>query len=77
VRYMLLICGDDQAHRKMEEDDSFVASCHAWAEELRRRGMLVTLGGLTPTRVSSRADWSISTAPRLCPVRSRAQKAGC
>jgi hypothetical protein len=46
VRYLLLICGDDEAHREMEADASFQASCHAWADELRRRGVLVSLGGL-------------------------------
>jgi hypothetical protein len=45
---MLLICGDDEAHKEMEADGSFVASCHAWADELRRRGVLVTLAGLQP-----------------------------
>jgi hypothetical protein len=48
VRYMLLICGDDEAHKAMEADGSFVASCHAWADELRRRGVLVATGGLQP-----------------------------
>jgi hypothetical protein len=46
VRYMLLICGDDAAHMEMEADGSFVASCHAWADEMRQRGVLVTLEGL-------------------------------
>jgi hypothetical protein len=46
VRYLLLICGDDEAHTAMEADGSFVASCHAWADELRRRGVLVTVEGL-------------------------------
>jgi hypothetical protein len=46
VRYMLLICGDDQAHQAMEGDGSFVAGCHAWAEEMRRRGVLVSVEGL-------------------------------
>jgi predicted RNA polymerase sigma factor len=44
VRYMLLICGDDEAHREMEADAAFQASCHAWADELRRRGVPVSLG---------------------------------
>ena len=42
MRYMLLICGEEEAHKAMEADGSFQASCHAWADELRRRGMLVT-----------------------------------
>jgi hypothetical protein len=46
MRYMLLICGEEEAHRAMEADGSFQASCHAWADELRRRGMLVTTEGL-------------------------------
>jgi hypothetical protein len=46
VRYMLLICGDAEAHRAMEDDGSFVANCHAWADEMRRRGVLVTVEGL-------------------------------
>jgi hypothetical protein len=46
VRYMLLICGDDEAHKEMEDDGSFVASCHAWADEMQQRGILVTIGGL-------------------------------
>jgi len=46
VRYMLLICGDDEAHNAMEADGSFVASCHAWADEMQQRGVLVTIGGL-------------------------------
>jgi hypothetical protein len=45
---MLLICGDEQAHQAMEADGAFLASCHAWAEEMRRRGMLVATGGLRP-----------------------------
>jgi hypothetical protein len=48
VRYLLLICGDDQAHAAMEADGSFVASCHAWADELRERGVLLALAGLQP-----------------------------
>jgi hypothetical protein len=43
---MLLICGDDEAHNAMEADGSFVASCHAWADEMQQRGVLVTIGGL-------------------------------
>jgi hypothetical protein len=46
VRYMLLICGDDEAHNAMEADGSFVASCHAWADEMQQRGVLVAIGGL-------------------------------
>jgi hypothetical protein len=38
VRYMLLICGDDEAHKEMEDDGSFVASCHAWADEMQQSG---------------------------------------
>jgi hypothetical protein len=45
---MLLICGDGEAHRAMEADGSFLASCHAWADEMRRRGVLVATGGLRP-----------------------------
>jgi hypothetical protein len=48
VRYLLLICGDEEAHAAMEADGSFLASCHAWGEELRRRGVLVTVEGLRP-----------------------------
>jgi hypothetical protein len=43
---MLLICGDDEAHTAMEADGAFLASCHAWGEELRRRGALVAVEGL-------------------------------
>jgi hypothetical protein len=46
MRYLLLICGDEEAHRAMEADGSFQAGCHAWADELRRRGALVTVVGL-------------------------------
>jgi hypothetical protein len=46
MRYMLLICGEEEAHQAMEADGSFQASCHAWADELRRRGMLVATEGL-------------------------------
>jgi hypothetical protein len=46
VRYLLLICGEEEAHRAMEADGSFEASCHAWAEELQRRGALVGVEGL-------------------------------
>jgi hypothetical protein len=48
VRYLLLICGDESAHAAMEADGSFVASCHAWADEMRDRGALVALAGLQP-----------------------------
>ena len=48
MRYMLLICGDDEAHKAMEDDGSFVASCHAWADEMQQRGGLVSIGGLQP-----------------------------
>jgi hypothetical protein len=43
---MLLICGDGEAHEAMEADGSFMARCHAWSDELARRGVLVTLAGL-------------------------------
>jgi hypothetical protein len=46
VRYLLLICGEEEAHEAMEADGSFLAGCHAWAEEMRRRGVLETVGGL-------------------------------
>jgi hypothetical protein len=46
MRYMLLICGEAEAHQAMEADGSFQASCHAWADELRRRGLLVATEGL-------------------------------
>jgi hypothetical protein len=46
MRYLLLICGEEEAHRAMEADASFQASCHAWAEELQRRGALVAVVGL-------------------------------
>jgi hypothetical protein len=48
VRYMLLICGEEEAHKAMEADGSFVASCHTWAEEMEQRGVLVATGGLQP-----------------------------
>ena len=48
MRYLLLICGDGEAHAAMEADGSFVAGCHAWADELRERGVLVALAGLQP-----------------------------
>jgi hypothetical protein len=43
---MLLICGDDEAHKAMEADGSFLASCHAWADEMQQRRVLVTIAGL-------------------------------
>ena len=46
MRYMLLICGEDEAHKAMEADGSFLASCHAWTDEMQQRGVLVTIGGL-------------------------------
>jgi hypothetical protein len=46
MRYLLLICGDDEAHKAMEADRSFLAGCRAWAEELRRCGVLVGVEGL-------------------------------
>jgi len=46
VRYALLICGDDEANEAMEADGSFLAACDAWSDELRRRGVLVSLAGL-------------------------------
>jgi|Tabmets5t2r1_1033131.scaffolds.fasta_scaffold00686_3 hypothetical protein len=46
MRYLLLICGAEEAHQAMEADGSFEADCHAWAEELRRRGALVGVEGL-------------------------------
>ena len=46
MRYALLICGDDEANEAMEADGSFLAACHAWSDELRRRGVLVSLAGL-------------------------------
>jgi hypothetical protein len=45
---MLLICGDDEANEAMEADGSFQATCHAWADEMRRRGVLLSLAGLQP-----------------------------
>jgi hypothetical protein len=48
VRYLLLIRGESQAHEAMEADGSFLASCHAWVDEMRRRGVLVATGGLQP-----------------------------
>src|SRR6266498_3940843 len=33
----------------MEADGSFVASCYAWADEMRRCGMLLATGGLWPS----------------------------
>ena len=48
MRYLLLICGDGEAHAAMEADGSLVARCHAWADELRERGGLVALAGLRP-----------------------------
>jgi len=65
MRYMLLICGEEEAHNAMEADGSFQASCHAWADELRRRGMLVTTEGLRPpgdaTTVRGRGDQVLLT----------------
>jgi hypothetical protein len=48
VRYLLLIRGEEREHEAMEADGSFVGACHAWADELRRRGGLVASGGLRP-----------------------------
>jgi hypothetical protein len=48
VRYMLLLCGDGDSHQAMQADGSFGANCHAWSEEMRRRGMLVATAGLQP-----------------------------
>jgi hypothetical protein len=65
MRYMLLICGEEEAHKAMEADGSFQAGCHAWADELRRRGMLVTTEGLRPpgdaTTVRVRGDQVLLT----------------
>ena len=48
MRYLLLVCGEEQAHKAMEADGSFQASCRAWVDEMRRRGVLVATGGLRP-----------------------------
>jgi hypothetical protein len=48
VRYLLLVCGEAQAHEAMEADASFQAGCRAWVDEMRRRGVLVTTAGLQP-----------------------------
>jgi hypothetical protein len=48
MRYMLLVCGDLPAYEAMQADESFLPDCHAWAEEMRRRGALVETGGLRP-----------------------------
>jgi hypothetical protein len=65
MRYMLLICGEEEAHKAMEADGSFQAGCHPWADELRRRGMLVTTEGLRPpgdaTTVRVRGDQVLLT----------------
>jgi hypothetical protein len=60
VRYMLLICGEEEAHKAMEADGSFVASCHDWADEMQQRGVLVSTEGLRgpsdATTVRKRGD---------------------
>ena len=43
MRYMLLICGEEEAHEAMEADGSFQASCRAWADELRAPGDATTV----------------------------------
>jgi hypothetical protein len=48
VKYLLLIYGEERDHEAMEADGSFVPACQAWTDELRRRGVLVTSGGLRP-----------------------------
>ena len=33
----------------MEADGSFLVECHAWTDELQRRGLLLAIGPLQPT----------------------------
>ena len=65
MRYMVLICGDEAAHQAMEADGSFLANCHAWSDEMRRRGVLLSLEGLRgptdATTVRRRGDQVLLT----------------
>ena len=65
MRYMVLICGDEAAHEAMEADGSFLANCHAWSDEMRRRGVLLSLEGLRgpddATTVRRRGDQVLLT----------------
>jgi hypothetical protein len=62
---MVLICGDEEAHKAMQADDSFLANCHAWSDEMRRRGVLMSLEGLQApddaTTVRRRGDQVLLT----------------
>jgi hypothetical protein len=59
VRYMLLICGDESS-AELAADDSVMAGCGGWAEEMERRGVLQGAAGLRPpsdaTTVRVRGD---------------------
>jgi hypothetical protein len=59
VRYMLLICGDESSAERAA-DDSVMAGCDGWAEEMERRGVLRGVEGLRPpsdaTTVRLRGD---------------------
>ena len=45
MRYMLLICGDESS-AEHAADDSVMAGCGGWAEEMERRGVLQAAAGL-------------------------------
>jgi hypothetical protein len=47
VRYLLLLCGDEDAAQRAV-DDGVMAGCGDWTEEMRRRGVLKGVAGLRP-----------------------------
>lgn len=52
MRYMLMICGDEQAvERLMAERE--LAGCNGWSEEMERRGVLRGGEGLQPTSTAT------------------------
>jgi hypothetical protein len=59
VRYMLMLCGDEHA-AEHAADESIMAGCGDWTEEMQRRGVLRGAEGLRPpdeaTTVRVRGD---------------------
>ncbi|MEO5875913.1 MAG: YciI family protein [Streptosporangiaceae bacterium] len=48
MRYLLLVCGDDDAYQAMLADEEFLPTCHRWSAEMEERGILIGGGGLQP-----------------------------
>ncbi|GAA3224075.1 YciI family protein [Actinocorallia longicatena] len=46
MKYMLMICGDEESYAAMLADEAFQGNCHRWAEEMGERGILGETGGL-------------------------------